>query len=53
VWLDDERDEARAIALLREMERDAQRTTPIFCRHCGESSPGNFELCWNCGRAIA
>ena len=52
VWLDDERDEARALALLREMERDAQRTTPIFCRHCGESSPGNFELCWNCGRAI-
>jgi hypothetical protein len=53
VWLDDERDEARALALLREMERDAQRTTPIFGRHCGESSPGNFELCWNCGRAIA
>ena len=33
VWLDDERDEARALALLREMERDAQRTTPIFCRN--------------------
>ena len=53
VWLADDNDVPRAQALLRSMEADAQRTTPLYCRHCGEQSPGNFELCWNCGTAIA
>jgi len=55
VWIADDRDEPRARALLREMEVDARRTrgAPLHCRKCGEQSPGNFELCWNCGTAIA
>jgi hypothetical protein len=53
VWLADDADEPRARALLRSMEREARQTTPLFCRNCGEQSPGNFELCWNCGTAIA
>jgi hypothetical protein len=53
VWIEDDRDETRARALLREMEADATRTTPHYCRRCGEQSPGNFELCWNCGTALA
>jgi hypothetical protein len=52
VWLADDADAPRAQALLRTMEREAMRT-PLFCRKCGEQSPGNFELCWNCGNAIA
>ena len=48
----DEADEPRARALLREIELDAHRTTPRFCRKCGEQSPGNFDLCWNCGYAL-
>ncbi|HSQ82149.1 MAG TPA: DUF2007 domain-containing protein [Casimicrobiaceae bacterium] len=48
----DDRDEARARALLGEMERDASRTTPRYCRSCGEQSPGSFDLCWNCGTAL-
>jgi hypothetical protein len=52
VWLAVDADEPRAQALLRTMERDARRT-PLFCRQCGEQSPGSFELCWNCGTAIA
>jgi hypothetical protein len=52
VWLADDGDEARARALLRTMEMEAMRT-PHFCRNCGEQSPGNFDLCWNCGTAIA
>jgi len=54
VWIADDRDAPRAHALLRELEREATtRTAPLFCRKCGEQSPGNFELCWNCGTAIA
>jgi len=35
------------------MEFDAaRRTTPIYCRKCGEQSPGNFDLCWNCGTSL-
>jgi len=52
VWIARDSDEPRARALLREMEADARRTTPLFCRKCGEQSPGNFELCWNCGYAL-
>ena len=52
VWLADDADEARARELLREIERDARPGPPRFCRHCGEQSPGNFDLCWNCGTAI-
>ena len=53
VWLADDADETRARALLRAMEFEARQSTPLFCRNCGEQSPGNFELCWNCGTAIA
>jgi len=53
VWLADDADEARARALLQRMEIEARQTTSLFCRKCGEQSPGNFELCWNCGTAIA
>lgn len=53
VWIEHDEDQTRARALLREMEADATRTTPSYCRHCGEQSPGNFDLCWNCGTALA
>jgi len=54
VWLADDDDAPRARELLQRIEREAMlRTTSLYCRHCGEQSPGNFELCWNCGAAIA
>ena len=49
VWIADDNDEPRARAFLRQLEIDAMRTTPRYCRQCGEQSPGTFELCWNCG----
>ena len=53
VWIADDADVPRAQALLREMEVDAaRRTTPLYCRKCGEQSPGNFDLCWNCGTSL-
>jgi hypothetical protein len=52
VWLADDDDAPRARALLQRIESDARRA-PLYCRHCGEQSPGSFEVCWNCGAAIA
>jgi len=52
VWLADDRDAPRARALLRSIELEARRP-PLHCRQCGEQSPGSFDLCWNCGAAIA
>jgi hypothetical protein len=31
----------------------ASRLGTVVCRACGEESPANFDLCWNCGRALA
>jgi hypothetical protein len=53
VWLERECDRERAEVMLRSIEADAEPTTPLRCAACGEESPGNFELCWNCGRNLA
>ena len=42
-------DVARARKVLARHE-EAQRgaADEIVCPHCGETNPGNFELCWSC-----
>ncbi len=54
VWVDDE-SWTRARSVLAEFHAERERSVPerAACRHCGEDNPGNFELCWNCGAAIA
>ena len=53
VWIAHDEDEPRAHALLHQLEIEAaKRTTPLWCRKCGEQSPGNFDLCWQCGYAL-
>jgi hypothetical protein len=52
VWLARECDHERACALVVAMEADAARTASNRCGACGEESPGNFELCWNCGAGL-
>jgi hypothetical protein len=53
VWLDNDADEPRARALLAEIESDARREGSVFCRHCREESPANFDLCWACGASLS
>jgi hypothetical protein len=53
VWLERECDRERAEVMLRSIEADAQPTAPLRCAACGEESPGNFDLCWNCGCNLA
>ena len=52
VWLERESDLERAAILLSRLEEEARRTGTLRCAQCGEESPANFDLCWNCGRAL-
>jgi hypothetical protein len=50
VWIVDEADTERARAIIRGIERSPASTCTAFCPNCGEENPGNFQVCWNCGR---
>ena len=52
VWIEREQDEERARVLLARMEEEAARGGSTRCAKCGEESPANFDLCWNCGAAL-
>lgn len=51
--LNDE-DYPRAVAIIREQlaenERNADKEIP--CGSCGETNPGNFDICWSCGNPM-
>jgi hypothetical protein len=52
IWLADERDMARAQALLEEFETAPRVTGTLRCLACEEENPANFQLCWNCNAAL-
>ena len=52
VWLDNPEDEARARAIVESIRAPDPGAPPRNCRECGEENPGNFDLCWNCGRSL-
>ena len=51
VWIEREADRERAGIVLRDIESGA-RKGDVACGGCGESSPANFDLCWNCGQGL-
>lgn len=53
VWIEREADRERALLLLARLDDEASRGGSTTCARCGEDSPANFELCWNCGAALA
>jgi hypothetical protein len=52
VWVVNERDLQPARDLIREFERPAANPGSVYCARCGETNPGNFQTCWNCGDDI-
>jgi hypothetical protein len=52
VWIEREDDRDRATTLLRTMEADAAAVGTRRCSACGEDSPANFDLCWQCGNSL-
>lgn len=52
IWIDDDAQVARAHEALQHL-RSASAGDGASCPRCGETNPGNFLSCWNCGGALA
>lgn len=55
IWIRRDADIDRARNLVCQLEEEMRRADedkPILCAHCGESSPGGFDICWRCGIAF-
>jgi hypothetical protein len=52
--LNDE-DYVRAVQIIREHLTANQMNAEmeITCVSCGETNPGNFEICWSCGNPVS
>ena len=50
IWLQNQDDWSRARKIVMEYETTPATADWIYCRHCGERNPANFELCWYCGK---
>jgi hypothetical protein len=48
-------DYVQAVAIIREHLTANQKgaQTEIKCDFCGETNPGNFEICWSCGNSVS
>ncbi len=53
VWIADERDLARARAVVAAHAARRAAIGSAHCGACGEDSPSNFGCCWSCGADIA
>lgn len=51
LWVEHDRDVARARALIDEYERAGNDAAAWICPTCGESNPSAFEICWRCSAA--
>ncbi len=51
----DEADYETALELLREHQSGdgGKSEQEVACAACGEPNPGNFEICWSCGKPVA
>ena len=52
LWIAQPQQEQHARAVIAEYENRPGETTMKSCFECGETSPGEFELCWNCGKPL-
>ena len=52
VWIERECDRERAQIVLRDIESAGTGQVEVCCGGCGEPSPANFDICWNCGAAL-
>lgn len=51
VWVDDERNAARAREVIDAFQR-SPAGPPIPCPKCGEENPSSFDICWACGTGL-
>ena len=53
VWIAQLHQEQHARAVITDYEKKPMSSANKICAPCGETSPGEFELCWNCGEPLA
>ena len=49
VWIVQLHQAPHAAALIADYQQRAPQVTNWQCEKCGESNPGDFEICWQCG----
>lgn len=52
IWVEDDALEHRACDTLARL-RNAPASMDKACSRCGETNPGNFLSCWQCGGALS
>jgi len=52
VWLEQDKDESKARALIENYQHTAVSHIVRPCSQCGEENPIAFETCWSCGKAV-
>lgn len=51
LWVADaQAQEARE--LIKQLDSSSPSGPDWTCRNCGESNPGTFDICWQCGTAV-
>ena len=53
VWIAQPHQERHAKAVIADYQSRSPTTVIKTCAACGESSPGEFDSCWNCGAAFS
>ena len=52
VWITRNLDMERALLVISRLSSTEPDSVARRCPHCGESSPGSFEICWQCHRTL-
>jgi hypothetical protein len=52
VWIEREADRERARRIVEAYQAKPVDAGVRYCAACGEQSPGNFHVCWNCGATL-
>ncbi len=52
VWIAQQHQEQHARAVIADYQQQKPELAGKVCSGCTETSPGEFDLCWNCGIAL-
>lgn len=52
IWIADERDQELARKIIDDYQSKPAVRSTVRCSGCGEESPSNFQVCWNCGAKV-
>jgi uncharacterized paraquat-inducible protein A len=52
IWLANVEDTSRAREIIRDYEATPESSGWVYCRHCAERNPENFDVCWKCGKPL-